>query len=106
MSLLSIFKKGVFGYSSKKEAESNSQTNQKPVKSIYKKSKKSKIYLIKNHLIENGTIDIWTALEKYGTTRLSDIILKLRKEGMNITLVPYSEVDESNRKYTTYKLNQ
>lgn len=106
MSLLSIFTKSVFGFSSKKQAEPSTIVEQESIKKVEEKSKNTKAVLIKNHLIQNGTIDIFTALEEYGTTRLSDIILKLRKSGMDIALVPYSDVEKSKRKYTTYKLNQ
>ena len=37
----------------------------------------TKHFRVKNHLIKNGTIDSWTAIELYGATRLSAIIFNL-----------------------------
>ena len=46
--------------------------------------KPSKHDMVKNHLMLNGTITTWEAIEKYGATRLSAIIFNLRKKGYNI----------------------
>lgn len=39
---------------------------------------------VRLHLIEKGSITSWEAIMEYGATRLSDIIYRLRNEGMNI----------------------
>lgn len=46
-----------------------------------KTTKKQKVL---EHLTNLGTITSIEAIEKYGATRLADIIFKLRKEGYNI----------------------
>ncbi len=46
--------------------------------------KTTKIELVQEHLLKEGKITTWDAIEKYGATRLSAIIFILRKEGMNI----------------------
>ena len=68
----------------------------------------TKHFRVKNHLIKNGTIDSWTAIELYGATRLSAIIFNLRKEGMDIESVPCTSYDRNSEicNYTTYKLVQ
>ena len=68
----------------------------------------TKFFKVKNHLIKVGTIDSWTAIELYGATRLSAIIFKLRKEGMNIESIPCTSYDRNTEicNYTTYKLVQ
>ena len=70
------------------------------------KKKITKSNQVKNHLIVNGQIDSWTAIEKYGATRLSAIIFNLRKAGYNITSMPCSALDRNSNvcNYTTYKL--
>ena len=81
-------------------------TKQKKSKPVIKKLTKS--HLVRLHLLNNGSIDSWTAIEKYGATRLSAIIFNLRNRGMNITSVPCSALDRNSNvcNYTTYKLNQ
>ena len=44
----------------------------------------NKTAAVQLHLIENGKITSWEAIQKYGATRLSSIIFNLRKRGMNI----------------------
>ena len=36
---------------------------------------------VKDHLLNNGHITSWDAIQLYRATRLSDIIFRLRKEG-------------------------
>jgi hypothetical protein len=59
-------------------------------------SKKTKHNQVKSHLIKYGSIDSWTAINRYGATRLSAIIFNLRKKGMNITSVPNSVLDRNS----------
>jgi hypothetical protein len=68
----------------------------------------TKFFKVKEHLIKVGTINSWTAIELYGATRLSAIIFKLRKEGMNIESIPCTSYDRNTEicNYTTYKLVQ
>jgi hypothetical protein len=51
---------------------------------------------VKKHLIEKGLIDSWTAINLYGATRLSAIIFKLRRRGMNIISRPRATMDRNN----------
>lgn len=68
----------------------------------------TKHFKVKNHLLKNGTINSWTAIELYGATRLSAIIFNLREEGMNILSIPCTSYDRNSElcNYTTYKLVQ
>jgi len=68
----------------------------------------TKHFKVKNHLIKNGTINSWTAIELYGATRLSAIIFNLRKEGMEIDSISCTSYDRNTElcNYTTYKLAQ
>lgn len=61
---------------------------------------------VKNHLLENGKIDSWTAINRYGATRLSAIIFRLRESGMMIKSEPNSSYDRNNNlcQFTTYVL--
>lgn len=45
------------------------------------KTKLTKQKKIELHLIEEGSITSWEAIEQYGVTRLSAIIYNLKKEG-------------------------
>ena len=74
----------------------------------YTFKKPTKSHLVRLHLLNNGSIDSWTAIEKYGATRLSAIIFNLRGRGMDITSIPCSALDRNSNvcNYTTYKLNQ
>jgi hypothetical protein len=67
------------------------QPEVKPVrlKRIGKIRQSSKHTKVLNHLIENGSIDRYTAKLLYGVTRLSSIINRLRNRGYKITSVPY-----------------
>ena len=44
--------------------------------------------LVKNHLLNHGSITSWEAIQKYGITRISAVIFKLREEGLKIESVP------------------
>ena len=72
-------------------------------KRIENQNKKS--FQVKKHLIENGTIDSWTAIQLYGATRLSAIIFNLRKSGHIIESIPNTSYDRNNQlcNFTTYK---
>jgi len=49
--------------------------------------KKTNKQLVKDHLTRYGSIKPSYAFEKLGVYRLSDCILKLRKDGLDITTV-------------------
>lgn len=63
---------------------------------------------VKLHLIQNGAIDSWTAIQLYGATRLSAIIFNLKKEGYNIQSISNTAFDRNNQScnFTTYKYIQ
>lgn len=44
----------------------------------------TKAEAIRQHLIINGSITSWEAIQMYGATRLSAIIFNLRKKGYDI----------------------
>ncbi len=46
--------------------------------------KMTKTNQVKNHLINNGSITSWEAIENYKATRLSAIIFVLKERGMDI----------------------
>jgi hypothetical protein len=68
------------------------------------KKKITKLNQVKNHLIEKGQIDSWTAINLYGATRLSAIIFDLKKAGYNIRSVRNTAFDRNNKicNFTTY----
>jgi hypothetical protein len=80
----------------------------KKIRKAYTFKKPTKLHLIRLHLLNKESIDSWTAIEKYGATRLSAIIFKLRSRGMDITSIPCSALDRNLNvcNYTTYKLNK
>lgn len=43
-----------------------------------------KTRLVLKHLLDGGSITSWAAIQKYGATRLSAIVFKLKKEGFDI----------------------
>jgi len=47
----------------------------------------NKTQLVKEHLLEHGSITSWDAINLYGETRLSDVILKLRQKGWDIRTI-------------------
>ena len=53
----------------------------------------NKAQLVKDHLLEHGSITSWEAIEKYGATRLSAIIFNLRKKGYDIDSVRVEGID-------------
>ena len=71
------------------------------------KQRTNKTRLVKEHLLKVGHITSWIAIEKYGATRLSAIIFKLRDEGMNITTIPMEWSDKYGNEstYAKYVLN-
>lgn len=56
------------------------------------------------HLIENGSITSWEAIQLYGATRLSAIIFNLRKRGMDIEtmMVEFTDRYGSKAKFAKY----
>mgnify|MGYP003112642392 FL=1 len=56
------------------------------------KNKETQKNKVKYHLINKGQITSWEAIQLYGCTRLSDVILRLRRDGMNI-LTKYNGKD-------------
>lgn len=47
----------------------------------------TKTQAVREHLKINGSITSWQAIQMYGETRLSDVILKLRRKGWDIESV-------------------
>ena len=73
---------------------------------MLKETKRSKVL---NHLKKHGSITSWTAIQKYGATRLSAIIFNLREESritktFSIKSVPIERVDSFGNKvkYANY----
>lgn len=75
---------------------------------VMAKPKTTKTKQVLNHLKEEGSIDSWTAIQRYGATRLSAIIFVLRKRGFDIVSIPHSVLDRNNNvcNYTNYKLQK
>ena len=73
-------------------------------KRFCKDQENTKFSQVKNHLIEKGQIDSWTAINLYGATRLSAIIFDLKKAGYNIRSVRNTAFDRNNKicNFTTY----
>ena len=42
---------------------------------------------VREHLLRYGSITSWQAINLYGETRLSDVILKLRQKGWDIRTI-------------------
>lgn len=53
----------------------------------------NKSQLVKDHLLEHGSITSWEAIQSYGATRLSSIIFNLRKNGYDIETIMREETD-------------
>lgn len=71
------------------------------------KPKTNKTIQVKEHLLKHGEIHTWLAIQKYGATRLSDIIYRLKKNsGMNIETIMNTQLDRNGEtcNYATYKL--
>ena len=68
----------------------------------------TKTNLIKEHLLDKGTITSWEAIQKYHATRLSAIIFNLRKRGFVINNDWNINIDKQGRKsrYVTYRLEK
>ncbi len=68
---------------------------------------KNKTQKVREHLLKYGEIDTWTAIQKYGATRLSAIIYRLRNVyDMNIETHERCVKDRNNStcNYALYKL--
>ncbi len=61
---------------------------------------------VKIHLQKKGKITSVTAFRNYGITRLSSIILRLRREGMSIESVPKTGENRYGNKvnYASYEI--
>ena len=72
------------------------------------KNKTNKTEKVLEHLKNNGSITSLEAIELYGATRLSDIIYRLRKQGLNISTIDIPFVDRYGTKtaYGKYILNE
>lgn len=66
----------------------------------------TKTQLVTDHLIKYGTIDTWTAIDKYRATRLSSIIFNLKKKGYYIVSKDKKGKDSygNTSTWTEYKL--
>lgn len=64
--------------------------------------------MVLEHLRTNGSITSMDAIMKYGITRLSDVILKLRREGYDIETVTESGKNRYGKATTfgRYQLNE
>lgn len=67
----------------------------------------TKIGQVRQHLILNGSITSWEAIELYGATRLSAFIFIYRNDGMEIVSEPASRLDRNGNvcNYVIYKYN-
>ena len=64
----------------------------------------SKTQLVKEHLINQGSITSWEAIKKFKATRLSAIIFMLKKRGMHI--VPKTLVSKDGIRYAMYMYSE
>lgn len=104
---MNLFLKSLNNFGGKKKQNDLPQTTTevKPtLKRVRKPRLNTKHNFVKNHLIEKGRIDSWTAIELYGATRLSAIIFNLRKKGYEIISQSNSSYDRNNQicNFTTY----
>ena len=53
--------------------------------------------MVLRHLQDYGSITSWEAIEEYGITRLSDVVFRLRNEGVRID----SKNETRNNRYGT-----
>jgi len=69
-------------------------------------NKKTKIELVKEHLVTHGFISTWDAIKLYGATRLSDIVYCLKKRGYLIETQLTNGKDRfgNSSNYATYFL--
>jgi hypothetical protein len=105
MSLISNLLKTFFGNTNKLSSPPEIIKTSNPVSRKRNQKKITKTIQVRNHLIDKGMIDSWTAIELYGATRLSAIIFNLRKEGHIIHSIPNTAYDRNQNicNYTTYK---
>lgn len=68
----------------------------------------TKTQCIRDHLVINGSITSWQAIQMYGETRLSSVIHNLRKDGWNIESVWKEGKDRNgnNCRWTEYVLEE
>ena len=68
----------------------------------------NKTQAVIRHLMRRGHITPWTAIDRYGATRLSAIIFNLRKRGFDITTVMKKGKDRNGYPciYADYYLNR
>ena len=59
--------------------------------------------MILKRLKEGHPISSWTAIQRYGCTRLASIIFNLKKEGYDIRT---NIIKDGTKKFARYKLNQ
>lgn len=66
----------------------------------------NKHQLVKEHLLEHGSITSWEAIQQYGATRLASIICNLRKQGYDIRTIMREETDRFGNtcQYANYVL--
>ena len=67
--------------------------------------KTTKFKLVKDHLLNDGSITSWFAFENFGATRLSDIIYKLRNDGwcINTVRIPFTDRFGNVSTYAKYE---
>ena len=92
---------------SESEIKNISRPTQTVSKGYGKRGRITKYEQVRNHLIEHETITSWEAIQKYGATRLSDIIFRLRNSGLLIESIVSSKLDRNgnNTNFVTYKLH-
>ena len=66
----------------------------------------SKTQKVREHLLKYGSITSWDAINLYGETRLSDVILKLRQKGWDIRtiMVEFTDRYGNTGTYANYVL--
>ena len=66
----------------------------------------NKSQLVKEHLLNHGSITSWDAIKLFGATRLSAIIFNLRKDGYNIITqdIAYTDRFGNTGQYANYVL--
>jgi hypothetical protein len=82
------------------------EVNKKAEESLLKPRKISQTSEVKRHLKNYKTITSKQAFEKYGCTRLSSMILRLRRQGWIIETMPTEGIDryKTPTNYATYVL--
>ena len=95
----------MFSYFKKKEMVTGSVLNTENCV-VYEEKDNSydtKISMIKSHLYQVGNISSLEAINMYQATRLSDIIFKLKKTGLDISTTPETY---GRSRYVRYHLNK